>query len=334
MAEHTDISSTEALAWVDEQLAQASYRRTADPDIARQTVWSLVWRIETDNGPVYFKAASDSLRHEAAITQALPDWAERQVPRVLAADVARGWLLLADAGVILRTLLTQQPNPSGHLHALLPKYVQFQQAMAEHSHQLLALKAPDRRLTTLPSLYDGLIADEAMLTLGQTEHHEDSLSPEQVDRLHGLSPRFQELCDELAAFGIPQTLHHDDFHDGNIFVQDGQYIFMDWAECAVAHPFFSMNVFLRSANYRLDLEQHDLDALRDTYLSAWELDLSPADLMRAWDVSQVLATFCRALTWYAITKDLPPAIKAGEGMSVPGWLGEFLGAIHHLDEGA
>ena len=65
------ISQEEALAWVDEQLAQAGYRRAADPEVARKTTWSLVWCIEIDREPVYFKAASDSLRHEAAITQAL-----------------------------------------------------------------------------------------------------------------------------------------------------------------------------------------------------------------------------------------------------------------------
>ena len=191
-----DISQGEALAWVDEQLAQVGYRRAADPEIARETVWSLVWRIETDSEPVYFKAASDSLRHEAAITQALAEWAKGQVPRVLAADVSRGWLLLANAGIMLRTLLTEQPDPLSHLHALLPKYVQFQQAMAEHSHQLLALKTPDRRLKTLPRLYDSLLADEAMITLGQSEEHEDSLSPQQIERLYDLSPHVRELCDE------------------------------------------------------------------------------------------------------------------------------------------
>src|SRR6266550_1951524 len=41
-------------------------------------------------------------------------------------------------------------------------------------------------------------------------------------------PRVREWSAQLAAFGIPETIQHDDFHDGQIFVQDRQYLFFDW----------------------------------------------------------------------------------------------------------
>ena len=39
-----------------------------------------------------------------------------------------------------------------------------------------------------------------------------------------LVPEFAAKCDRLASFGIPETLQHDDFHDGNIFIRDGRYL--------------------------------------------------------------------------------------------------------------
>ena len=52
-----------------------------------------------------------------------------------------------------------------------------------------------------------------------------------------LAPRFAELCERLAGYGVPETLHHDDFHDANIFVCGDRYTFADWGESCVAHPF-------------------------------------------------------------------------------------------------
>jgi hypothetical protein len=197
--------------------------------------------------------------------------------------------------------------------------------MTEHTQQLLALKILDRRLQVLPRLYDTLLQDRDALYI-DIDDEEDSLSSVDYDRLLKLSPHVRQLCDQLANFSIPQTLHHDDFHDGNIFVQDGRIIFMDWAESAVTHPFFSMQVFLRGVAYRLSLANNGPEVLqlRDTYLQQWRDYASADDLMRAYELAQPLAMISRALTWYAATRDLPPAIKQEHALSVPGWLGEFL----------
>ena len=44
----------------------------------------------------------------------------------------------------------------------------------------------------------------------------------------------------VSAFGIPETIQHDDFHDGNILVQNAtqepSYIFFDWGDGQQAYP--------------------------------------------------------------------------------------------------
>ncbi len=70
---------------------------------------------------------------------------------------------------------------------------------------------------------------------------------------------------------MPETLHHDAFHGGNIFVRDGRYTFAVWGESCAAHPFFTLVVTLRSIVYRLELAEGspELAGLRDACLEPW-----------------------------------------------------------------
>jgi hypothetical protein len=38
------------------------------------------------------------------------------------------------------------------------------------------------------------------------------------------------MCRQLSAVAIPETVQHDDLHDGQVFVRDGRYLFFDWGD--------------------------------------------------------------------------------------------------------
>ena len=59
---------------------------------------------------------------------------------------------------------------------------------------------------------------------------------------------------ERLAGSIPLTVAHMEAHDGNIFVRDGQPVFIDWAEAVVTHPFVGPLLTLRSATERSGYE--------------------------------------------------------------------------------
>lgn len=318
----------EADAWIAARMAEHGLAPIGEVTQPHIRPWSTVLMIPTDSGTIYFKATSPAFRHEAVVTQALAQWAPEQIVPVLAIDPQQGWLLLEDAGTLVRQVLTQEQTID-RLLTMLPQYAHLQQQMAEHAQQLLTLKILDRRLSSLPRLYDALLADRDALYIDVDDEEideEDSLSTQDYERLLALSDDVLARCEALSAMPIPQTLHHDDFHDGNIFIREGRFIFMDWAESAVAHPFFSMQVFLRGIGYRLNLpdDAPELTQLRDVYLHAWRDYDTEANLLHAYELAQPLAMISRALTWYAATKDLPPAIKTEHALSVPGWLGEYL----------
>ncbi|MEZ4706652.1 MAG: phosphotransferase [Caldilineaceae bacterium] len=292
--------------------------------------WSTVLSVPTTAGLFYFKATAPALHHEPALTSALSQWHPNCVPAVAAADAERGWLLMADSGPSLRSIIKRDGDLM-HWRTVLPKYAQLQIDVAPRVAELLHLGAIDRRLSTLPILFAQLLDDTEALLLD----HEDGLSAAEYATLRELLPRYAEMCLQLANFGIPETLHHDDFHDGNIFVRLGQststnrYTFADWGESCVAHPFFTLVVTLRSIGYTLDLDGDDpaILALRDHYLTAWSAYGDLDELRGAFALANRIGMVNRALTWHLVVSALEGDDKAQEAASVPGWLQEFLEAM-------
>jgi hypothetical protein len=63
---------------------------------------SAVFAVLTDVHRYYFKTCGPLFAHEPGLAAALDSWMPGSVPRVLATDTARHWLLMADAGPLLR----------------------------------------------------------------------------------------------------------------------------------------------------------------------------------------------------------------------------------------
>ncbi|HEX6290142.1 MAG TPA: hypothetical protein VFZ66_13190 [Herpetosiphonaceae bacterium] len=285
--------------------------------------WSTVLRVPTSAGDLYGKAVMPALSHEAALTGALARWRPDCMVQPVAIDVERGWLLLPDAGATLRSLI-ESPEDLWRWHRLLPVYAEVQIEMSARCGKLLSLGTLDRRLTTLPAQYERLLSDTAALRVDQP----DGLTSDEYRRLRDLALRLPAMCGALASYGIPETLHHDDFHDANIFVRDERLVFADWAESCVSHPFFTPMVMLRSIGYRLKLDAHgpELLRLREIYLEPWTRYGSREDLLGAFELAQPLAMLCRALTWYRVVSGLDEPFKTEYAEVVPGWLQEFLNA--------
>lgn len=313
--------SDQAHAWIDAALADRAIERAGPITQPHVRPWSTVLRIPTAAGALFFKATTPVFRHEPALTKLLADWRGGEIPPVLAIDAERGWMLLGDCGQPMRATVQAERSHRPWL-AALPQYAQLQRAAARRVPELLATGILDRRLATLPAQYAALLAAPETLLIGQQE----GMSAEQHARLLALVPAVAALAGELAACGIPETLHHDDFHDGNIFISDGRIIFADWAESAVAHPFFSLVIAQGSAAHQLGLEPGapELAELRQAYLAEWRDAASPARLERAAAIAGGLGAICRALTWRDVIASLEPAQRPEYAEAVPGWLLEFL----------
>jgi len=152
------------------------------------------------------------------------------------------------------------------------------------------------------------------------------LTADEYRRLKGWRPQVTAWCNELAAFGLPETLTHEEVHDANVLVNGDRYIFADWSDSSVAHPFFAMVVTIRAASYRLKLEESgpEMRRLRDAYLEPWTKFTEREDLLRAFGQAYRLGMLNRALSWHHGTGALPMRLKGEHVDAVPEWLQDFL----------
>lgn len=308
----------EAKAWIQEQLQLRGYQLRAPIEQVHVRLWSCVLRAPTTNGDLYFKAASPAFAYEPELTAGLAKlWPEHQ-PVVLAVDSKRHWMLMEDAGTTLRR--SERARDLNAWADLLTLFAQIQIDAIAHQQELLSLGCPDRRLAKLPALFDELLETPSALLIGQKE----GLSEDEYTRLRAMGQEVRMLCAELASYGIPETLHHDDFHDGNIMLKDGRYLFFDWAECALAHPFYTMIIVLRLAKHVLKYDEIARARLREAYLAPWTRYAPMERLRQAFDLAQRLGLLCRALTWHQTVSSLEEADRWAYASSVPWGLRGFL----------
>ena len=245
-------------AWLEEATAWIRERAEVVGEIEQPHVrwWSTVLRVRTANGELFFKAVAPAHRFEAALTARLADLQPDRVPELVDVDPVRGWMLLRPGGVRLRELIETR-QALDHWERLLPEYAQLQIEVAPHADELLALGVPDERLAVLPEHLRELLAANPK-----------GLTAEEHRRLVDAVSRVEDMCRTLAEDGIPETIQHDDLHNGQVFVRDGRYLVFDWGDSCISHPFHSLTVVLRAIAWKLDLPVGgvELQRLRDAYL--------------------------------------------------------------------
>jgi hypothetical protein len=246
--------------------------------------------VPTASGDLFFKAVAPVHHFEAGLTARLAQLQPRRVPDLIDVDLERGWMLMRDGGTRLRELV-ETPEDLQHWERLLPEYAQLQIEVAPHADTLLALGVPDERLAVLPEHLSELLAEPPR-----------GLTAEEHRRLVELLPRVEEMCRALAEDGIAETIQHDDFHDGQVFARDGRYVFFDWGDSCVSHPFHSLTVVLRGIAWKLDLPPGGpaLERLRDAYLEPFGRDPEIAD------VAYRTGTIARSLAWHRMVAAREP----------------------------
>ncbi len=265
--------------WIDGALERLGLARTGPTEQPHVYPWSTVLRIPTGVGDVWFKANDDSLRHEAALVERIAGRRPDVVPPLLAADLSRGWMLMADAGETLRTVVARERSLD-RWYDVLPLYAGIQLDLADEVDELCAVGVPDRRLAGLPQAYERLM---------------DEIGAER--RFRGATPMVADLCAELAAYGLPELIQHDDLHDGQVFVRDGHHLVLDWGDACVSHPFFTLSVTLEGGlAWGLDDVENSVDTtpFRDAYLGPFAECFS-GDLVAATAVALRLGWACRAI---------------------------------------
>jgi len=270
--------------WIGEQLVRLGLSPVGAFDQVHDRPWSTVIRVPTEVGNVFFKAVASPLRHEAALTELLGSRRPDCIPPPLAVDRERGWMLMEDGGQTLRELIAAERSLDRWTE-VLPLYATVQIDLAGDVTELLALGVPDLRLEVLAAKAEAML-DEIV-----------DLSDEERRRLEGSLPWVREACEKLASAGIQETIQHDDLHDSQVFVRDGRYLFLDWGDACVSHPFFSLAVTLDGViAWGVDDVEHSepTEPFRDAYLEPFRGRTS-GDLIALSTTARRLGWLCRAV---------------------------------------
>ena len=250
--------------------------------------WATVWRVPTGDEVVYVKECHGRWRFEAALTATVSArWPDVAVT-VLAADVPRARMVLADAGAPVVEL----GNPPELWCEVLPRYAELQRGETVHATEHVDAGVPDLRTARLPVEYDWFLS----LPLPVPE--------EDRARLAHFAPAFDRLCADLASIGTGDTVQHDDLHHHNVFRGPAGVRVLDWGDTSIAHPFFSTVVTFRF------LEEHNGFAstdpwfarVRDAYLEPWG-----RGRVDEFELAQRVGIFAHAIAWGRCRAGLSPA---------------------------
>ena len=224
---------TDALEWAHQHFAIASVELIVDAP------WSTTYRLQAPKASAYLKIVP---AHQAAVlsaTAALATRFPRHIPKVLAVDPVRGWMLSAShAG---RTL--DYDSPDEELTTVARAYANLQAQATREPALLAGLPRPD--IAALPRLLlEFLHAGGADADASGRVHADYFLGQEQADRYRKLVERHLGLLqDHLAAAGqLPATVNHGDLRPPNAALEaDGTCVFLDWDDAMVGPAGMSLH---------------------------------------------------------------------------------------------
>jgi hypothetical protein len=300
----------QAAAWTQSELGRLGYRLTAPVEQVKSWGISCILRARTASGDVYFKVASSLplFVHEPALLRGLSGLYPDHIPTPLSIDEPRRWMLLADFGAAIG-----QGAPVDVQEEMLLLYGALQRDAMPRVDDLLTMGCLDRRLDRLTAQVDPLLGDTATLA--------SQLEAVEIERLRALGPRLKALCAALASYAVPYTLVHGDLHLDNVARPAGRYLFFDWTDGCVAHPFFDMISIWQ-------VEDSSLQArLRDSYLGVWTA-YEPIERLRvAWTLAKPLCALHQAVSYQHIIATLEDTAKPAVASGLPYWLRQLLQAL-------
>ena len=270
-----------AEAWVDQALAAAGRHRSGPSTVVR--LWSLSAVLEVPvaepPGSVYLKAAAEHFRAEAPITALLGRHAPGRVPRLLAMDAERGWMLMLP---FTTGSVPRRPDTAPDAARTM---AELQITMVDHTAELLAAGAPLRTAAPTRAALAELVTDSVEL---------DQLSREERGRATAMLPWLGRQLEALEATGMPATLGHGDLHTGNYVASPDGVVIFDWTDAAVTFPALDPVLLAESAGPQVG------DATLAAYAQVWRASWPAADLTAAMELAPLVNLAYQALSYEGI----------------------------------
>ena len=290
--------------------------------------WAAVWRVPTNAGPLFLKAAA---RSQWGTSRPLVAWLANRYPSLLpvpvASDPGRGLLLTANCGPSLRHLAPDELDRTLPLiEQTLGRLAVLQRDKAAAVPELLALGVPDRRPSSLPAQVAALLARPDILAPGDPQ----SIDRPEMGRLRLALPAVAALASKLAAGPVPNSLDHGDLYLHHILPGPAGARVLDWGDATITHPFTLLLPLFHQlrTGFGLSSGHPSVERLRRAYLAPWASYGTIAELDQLLDRALTAANLNRALNYaHALgphVERLTPSLRRIYTQGVALWLREAM----------
>jgi len=123
-------------------------------------------------------------------------------------------------------------------------------------------------------------------------------------QLAGLRETWLRQIDALAASSLPLLFSQEDFHLLNVLNTETGPVFIDWADCARAHPFFSLHrVFHLWGDKDPEISRLEKTKVKEAYLEEFRHLAAASTLQSEFDLTRQLSPLYQALRCLEISRD-------------------------------
>lgn len=225
--------------------------------------------IKTTDSDYFFKAGARHGLAECVLTRYLNSRFPENIPRPLMIDDARGWMLTRR----IEGEPSEFSDP-GLLDEVFRVYAKIQLECLDLFQNPIAENLKLRTTDWFKSHIERLFSTDQCY-----EEFRSQVSALDERQRDDLRQTWDSLADQVQAFRVPMLLSYEDFHRGNILLTDSGPVFIDWADCARAHPFFGLHQFLRLLGKEpTDALSRAKIAIRNAYVESFSQFASPGQL--------------------------------------------------------
>jgi hypothetical protein len=288
------------LSWARSELAVNGLRMVAAPQQVRTWNLSSLWRLPVEGETVWLKVVPPFFAHEGRILDRLRG---EPVPSVIAAEGLRILLHEIPGEDLYGSSVPQRLT-------MVSQLVGIQRAWLGRVDELLALGAPDWRAALLASAIDSVV--------------ERTAADLRVAERAALVRFVEDLGSRLAAVaacGIPDTLVHGDFHDGNHRGDGTRIVLLDWGDSGVGHPLLDQPAFMER------MPPDSTVAVRDHWNAAWRMAIPGSDPERAAELLAPVAAARQAVIYRHFLDRIEPSERAYHAGDPAAWLRRTAAAL-------
>ena len=295
----------EATEWIQHQLSAHGQSLAGPVRQFRVSAISCLLEVPANDAECFFKAVPDLFCSETTITARMGPLYPQNIPSLIAVDHDRHWMLM-------RRLHGAHLDDTSDVELwkrVVRRLAEIQTDFVGRTRQLLEWGCMDRPLSVLPEQFDrlcGAIEDSTKWKLY-------GLDEEMVRLLIPLARQIRGWCEELAAFGLPETLIHGDLHAGNFILKGEHPVFYDWSDAAITHPFFDMLILMNSE--RPDRREE----VKTAYLEPWRAHSPTPRLGEVFELGLKVAHVYHSLSYLRLTENLAPEMQweMADGVGFP-----------------